>query len=56
MDILLAEIEYDGQLSAGAYIILTLMFFLIVGGLPWCFYRAMRATNQDAGEQVPDEE
>ena len=53
---MLAEIEYDGQLSASAYIILTTMFFLIVGGLSWCFYRAITAVNKDAAEQLPDEE
>ncbi len=53
---LLAEIVYDGQLSASAYVILTAMFFLIVGGLSWCFYRAITAVNKDADEQLPDEE
>ncbi len=53
---MLAEIEYDGQLSAGAYIILTVMFLLIVGGLSWCFYRAITAVNKDAAKQLPDEE
>lgn len=53
---MLAEIEYNGQLSAEAYIILIAMFFLIVGGLSWCFYRAMASMNKDAEEQLPDEE
>jgi hypothetical protein len=53
---MLAEIEYDGQLSASAYVILTAMVFLIVGGLSWCFYRAITAANKDAAEQLPDEE
>ncbi len=53
---MLAEIEYNGQLSAGAYIILTALFLLIVGGLSWCFYRAITAVNKDAAEQLPDEE
>jgi len=53
---MLAVIEYDGQLSADAYIILSAMFLLIVGGLSWCFYRAITAANKDAGKQLPDEE
>jgi len=52
---MLAEINYDGQLSAGAWLILTGMVGLIVGGFSWCFYRAIAATNKDAAEQLPDE-
>ena len=28
---------------------------IIVGGLSWCFYRALTATDQETDEQVPDE-
>jgi len=52
---LLAAIEYDGNLSGVAYLILAGMFALIVGGLSWCFYRALTATNKNADEQMPDE-
>jgi len=52
---MLAAINYDGQLSAVAYIILLCMFLIIVGGLSWCFYRALSAANKNAEEQFPDE-
>ncbi len=52
---ILAEIDYDGQLSAWAYIILAAIFLLIVGGLSWCFYRALTATGRNAVEQHPDD-
>ena len=51
----LAEITYDGELSAWAYGILAGMLLIIVGGLCWCFYRALIATNKDASEQFPDD-
>jgi hypothetical protein len=35
---LVAEVKYDGQLSATAYIILALFLLGITGGLAWCFY------------------
>jgi hypothetical protein len=53
---ILAEITYDGELSAAAYCILAAMILLIVGGLSWCFYRALKASNKDTSEQFPDEE
>ena len=52
---MIAEITYDGELSPAAYIILAAMFLIIVGGLSWCFYRALNATNKGAPEQLPDE-
>ena len=52
---LLGEITHDGQLSGTAYLILAVMFLVIVGGLCWCFYRALRAANKNAGEQRPGE-
>ena len=52
---MIAEIIYDGELSTTAYVILTLMFLLIIGGLFWCFYRAIIATSKEAREQHPDE-
>jgi len=52
---ILAEITYDGRLSIEAWLILTAMLVLIVGGLSWCFYRAAAATKKDTAEQLPDE-
>jgi len=54
MDIL-AKINYDGHLSGSAWLILAGMIVLIVGGLSWCFYRAITATDKQAVEQLPDE-
>ncbi|GAG56854.1 unnamed protein product, partial [marine sediment metagenome] len=44
------------QLSGISYLILSVVFLLIIGGLGWCFYRALSASNEDAGVQHPDEE
>jgi len=52
---ILSEVTYDGQLSAVAYIILSVALFVIIGGLAWCFYRAIMASGQEAPEQHPDE-
>lgn len=51
----LSEIEYDGELSATAYVILAVVLFGIIGGLGWCFYRAMVAGGEKAPVQHPDE-
>lgn len=51
----LGAIKYDGELSGSAYAILAGMILLIVGGLSWCFYRALKAAGKDAGEQHADE-
>jgi len=50
-----AVIEYDGQLSATAYIILAVVLLGITGGLLWCFYRAVKTTDTSAEVQKPDE-
>jgi hydrogenase-4 membrane subunit HyfE len=39
-----AEVERSRQLSSIGYIIMGVVFILIVGGLGWCFYRALTAT------------
>ena len=52
---ILAEIVYDGSLSATAYVVLFLMILLLVGGFGWCFYRAINAASSEE-EQLPDEE
>jgi len=52
---LLADTEYDGQLSATAYIILAAVLLGIIAGLGWCFYRAVTAGGKPAEPQSPDE-
>ena len=52
---LLAGIEYDGQLSATAYIILAVILLGIIVGLGWCFYRAVIKAGGHAGPQSHDE-
>ncbi len=51
----LGSVEYDGQLSTVAYIILAVVSLGIIAGLGWCFYRALTATDKDAPIQHPDE-
>ncbi|MCP4261407.1 MAG: sodium-dependent transporter [Planctomycetes bacterium] len=41
-------------LSGVSYIILAVVFLIIIGGLGWCFYRAL-AAGKDTGIQHPDE-
>ena len=41
-------------LSGVSYIILAVVFLIIIGGLSWCFYRALTA-GKDAGIQHPNE-
>lgn len=45
---------HDG-LSAVSYIILAVVFLLIIGGLCWCFYKALGASGPAEEEQSPDE-
>ena len=52
---LFADIAYDGQLSATAYIILAVVLLGIVAGLGWCLYRAVTAAGGSAEAQSPDE-
>jgi len=51
-------VTYDGELSAAAYILLTLVLLGIIAGLSWCFYRAITATDRSAqppaGHSVPE--
>ena len=42
-------------LSGVSYIILGVVFFIIIGGLGWCFYRALIAAGKDTDIQYPDE-
>jgi NSS family neurotransmitter:Na+ symporter len=39
------------HLSAVSYVILSVVFLLIIGGLGWCFYRAMGAAGSNAPVQ-----
>ena len=52
---MLAEVIYDGELSGVAYAILFIAMLVIVGGLGWCFYRALKATDKDAEPQLPED-
>jgi len=51
---MLSEIVYDGELSGTAYLILSVALLIIIGGLGWCFYRAIKAADRSAGPQLPD--
>jgi len=42
-------------LSGVSYVILGVVFFIIIGGLGWCFYRALIASGKDSDIQYPDE-
>ena len=42
-------------LSGVSYIILAVVFLIIIGGLGWCFYRALTAAGKDTGIQYPDD-
>jgi hypothetical protein len=52
---LFATIEYDGQLSATAYIILAVVLLGIITGLGWCFYRAVTKAGSPDEPQSHDE-
>ena len=43
------------ELSGVSYLILAVVFLIIIGGLGWCFYRALTAAGRDTGIQHPDE-
>ena len=51
---MLSEVVYDGQLSATAYMMLFAVLLVIVGGLGWCFYRAIKAGGDPAEPQEPE--
>jgi len=42
-------------LSGISYVILAVVFLIIIGGLGWCFYKALVATSRDTRIQHPDE-
>jgi NSS family neurotransmitter:Na+ symporter len=43
------------KLSGVSYVILAVVFLIIVGGLGWCFYRALVVANLSAEAQRPDQ-
>jgi len=43
------------KLSGVSYIILLVVFLIIIGGLGWCFYKALAVASGDTGIQYPDE-
>jgi NSS family neurotransmitter:Na+ symporter len=43
------------ELSGVSYVILAVVFLIIVGGLGWCFYRAISAAGAEEPQQLPDE-
>jgi NSS family neurotransmitter:Na+ symporter len=43
-----------GELSGVSYLILAVVLLLIIGGLGWCFYRALAAAGRGGGEQHPE--
>ena len=49
------EIPARHELSGVSYVILAVVFLIIVGGLGWCFYRAVAAAGVFAEPQSPDE-
>jgi hypothetical protein len=51
----LGSIEYDGQLSVTAYIILAVVLLAIIAGLGWCFYRAVMENGKPVEPQLHDE-
>ena len=52
---MLGSIEYDGQLSVTAYAILAVVLLGIIGGLGWCFYRAVMENGKTVEPQHHDE-
>ncbi|MHC4716784.1 MAG: hypothetical protein ACYS5V_07435 [Planctomycetota bacterium] len=51
---MLADAIYDGELSGTAFLILFAALLVIVCGLGWCFYRALKAAGESAPDQLPD--
>jgi hypothetical protein len=44
------------ELSGVSYVILAVVSLIIIGGLGWCFYRALTVAGKDTDVQHPDEE
>ncbi|MBN1974348.1 MAG: sodium-dependent transporter [Sedimentisphaerales bacterium] len=43
------------ELTGVSYAILVIVFLIIIGGLGWCFYKALSAAGANAAEQHPEE-
>lgn len=50
-----AEVPVHHELSGVSYVILAAIFLIIVGGLGWCFYRAIATTGIFEEPQSPEE-
>ena len=50
-----AEVPVHHELSGVSYVILAAIFLIIVGGLGWCFYRAIATTGKFEEPQSPEE-
>ena len=50
-----AAAPISNKLNGVSYIILAAVFLIIVGGLGWCFYRALTVASRGTGVQHPDE-
>jgi len=50
-----AAVPIRDKLSGVSYVILTVVFLILIGGLGWCFYRALAAAGSSGEEQSPDE-
>jgi NSS family neurotransmitter:Na+ symporter len=44
------------ELSGVSYLILGVVLLLIIGGLGWCFYRALTACREESEVQYPDQQ
>jgi hypothetical protein len=49
-----AEADAGTELAATSYLMLTLMVLLLVFGLGWCFYRAIKASSAADQQQLPE--
>ncbi|GEM_PF-906626 len=49
------ETQPEADLSLSAYIILAIVLLGLVGGLSWCFYRALTATDSSAKPQLSED-
>lgn len=50
------ERPFKDSLGAVAYVILAAACLLVLGGLGWCFYRALMAAGRDALQQEPEQQ
>ena len=53
IEMIVAPVEH--KLTGVSYIILAVVFLIMIGGLGWCFYRALTAAGTDTAVQHPDE-